>query len=330
MIFSVIIPCYKVARYVGVCLDSVLAQQESSWEAICVDDGSSDETGHLLDVYAAKDSRIRVIHQRNKGLSGARNTALAVVHGEWLYYLDSDDVISPWALQCYSEAIQQAPNADLVQGGKVDFVDGQLPMWKSSSRIFSFEDCSVMVRAKPFEGFFQQFIYRRATLGDLRFVGESWGEERPYIARCVARARGIAWMNGCPCYGYRVRKGSICQGGMTLSQNKGFLDATRIMLQELTKSGKRLDRSLVRQLLTSWTEVQTDAIHRHMDRSGVREAWRYWFSTLPETKDYEPKTLWRRFTLAACRMLPFRFVAILLCYMPYRMKVAWYQWRGRR
>lgn len=322
MIFSIIIPCYKVARYVSDCLESVLAQQEASWEAICVDDGSSDGTGQLLDGYAAKDPRIRIIHQRNKGLSGARNAALAVACGEWLYYLDSDDVISPWALQCYSDAIQQAPNADLVQGGKVDFADGQLPMWKSSSRIFSFEDCSTMVLAKPFAGFFPQFVYRRATLGDLRFVGESWCEERPYVARCVARARGIVWMNGCSCYGYRVRQGSICQSGMTLSQNKGFLDATRDMLRTLRDSGKVLDAGLVRMMLIAWTEFQANAIETLLPRKDRAEAWHYLLGTLRETSEYKPQTFWRRMTILICRLIPCRIVAIPLFYWPHRLKLA--------
>ena len=75
MMFSIIIPCYKVERYLSECLDSVLAQDYVEWEAICVDDGSPDGSGKLLDQYAVRDSHIKVIHQENRGLSEARNSA---------------------------------------------------------------------------------------------------------------------------------------------------------------------------------------------------------------------------------------------------------------
>ena len=97
--FSIIIPCYKVEKYIRECLDSVLAQNILDWEAICVDDGSPDRTGAILDEYATKDSRIEVIHQANGGLSAARNAALKVAKGDWIYYLDSDDLMGPGTLE---------------------------------------------------------------------------------------------------------------------------------------------------------------------------------------------------------------------------------------
>ena len=81
--FSIIIPVYNVAPYLRECLDSVLKQTFTDWEAICIDDGSTDESGAILDEYAAKDKRFRVIHQANAGVSAARNAALDKVQGEW-------------------------------------------------------------------------------------------------------------------------------------------------------------------------------------------------------------------------------------------------------
>lgn len=89
--FSIIIPVYNVASYLRDCLDSVLAQKYTDWEAICVDDGSTDGSGAILDEYAARDSRFRVIHQANTGVSTARNAALNIVCGEWISFVDSDD-----------------------------------------------------------------------------------------------------------------------------------------------------------------------------------------------------------------------------------------------
>ena len=93
MRFSVVIPVYNVASYLTGCVNSVLSNQESDYEIILVDDGSTDErSGPLCDVLAAKaPNRIHVIHQKNCGLGGARNTGLEAAQGEYLFFLDGDD-----------------------------------------------------------------------------------------------------------------------------------------------------------------------------------------------------------------------------------------------
>ena len=93
MKLAILIPVYNAEKYLRECLDSVLAQTFPDWEAICVDDGSTDGSGAILDEYAAKDGRFRVIHQKNAGVSAARNAALDVAKGEWVCFVDADDVI---------------------------------------------------------------------------------------------------------------------------------------------------------------------------------------------------------------------------------------------
>jgi len=94
MTFSIVIPVYNVAPYLRECLDSVLAQTYADWEAICVDDGSTDGSGAILDEYAAKDGRIRVVHKENEGVSVARNVGISQAVGKWIGFVDADDVIS--------------------------------------------------------------------------------------------------------------------------------------------------------------------------------------------------------------------------------------------
>ena len=89
--FSIIIPVYNVAPYLRECLDSVLAQTFTDWEAICVDDGSTDGSGMIIDEYATNDKRIIAQHQVNMGVSSARNRGLDFVLGKWILFLDSDD-----------------------------------------------------------------------------------------------------------------------------------------------------------------------------------------------------------------------------------------------
>ncbi len=96
---SVIVPVYKVEPYLRECVDSILAQTFTDFEIILVDDGSPDNCGIICDEYAEKDNRIIVIHQENGGLSAARNAGLDVARGEYVSFIDSDDVVSPEYLE---------------------------------------------------------------------------------------------------------------------------------------------------------------------------------------------------------------------------------------
>lgn len=92
---SVIVPIYRVEAYLAECMDSILSQTYQDFELILVDDGSPDNCGAICDEYAEKDSRIRVIHQKNGGLSAARNAGLDIAQGEYVTFVDSDDVLHP-------------------------------------------------------------------------------------------------------------------------------------------------------------------------------------------------------------------------------------------
>ena len=91
--FSFIIPCYNVEKYLAECVDSILAQSVADFEVILVNDGSKDNTGAICDAYAAKDPRVKVIHKENGGQSSARNMGTAVAKGDYIIYIDSDDFI---------------------------------------------------------------------------------------------------------------------------------------------------------------------------------------------------------------------------------------------
>ncbi len=106
--FSIVIPVYNVAQYLRECLDSVLEQSLTDWEAICVDDGSTDGSGAILDEYAARDVRFMVVHQANAGVSAARNAGMALARGEWLVFVDADDWVDKAYLQDFSERSDKA------------------------------------------------------------------------------------------------------------------------------------------------------------------------------------------------------------------------------
>ena len=110
MKISVIVPVYNVEKYLSKCVESILAQTHKNLEIILVDDGSPDRCGAICDEYAKKDSRVRVIHKENGGLSDARNAGLAVCTGDYIGFVDSDDRIAP---DMYESLVAFAEKEDL-------------------------------------------------------------------------------------------------------------------------------------------------------------------------------------------------------------------------
>lgn len=112
-LISVIVPVYKVEPYLQACLDSLLASTHKQLEIILVDDGSPDRCPEICDAYAQRDNRIRVIHQENEGLVGARNTGLRHASGDYIGFIDSDDCISPVMFERLVAVMEQT-GADVV------------------------------------------------------------------------------------------------------------------------------------------------------------------------------------------------------------------------
>lgn len=107
MDFSIIIPIYNVERYLRRCINSVLIQENVSFEAILIDDGSSDNCPFICDEYSAKDSRIHVIHKRHAGQGYARNSGLEIARGDYIFFLDSDDWIPEKTLESLKQLINK-------------------------------------------------------------------------------------------------------------------------------------------------------------------------------------------------------------------------------
>ena len=113
---SIIIPVYNIENYLRECLDSVVNQTYSNLEIVIVDDGSTDSSGRICDEYAAKDNRIKVIHQKNAGAAAAKNTALDNVSGEYVAFVDSDDYVSTKWIETMFQSMKRY-NADIVECG---------------------------------------------------------------------------------------------------------------------------------------------------------------------------------------------------------------------
>ena len=135
MKFSIIVPIYKVEKYLDKCIESILAQTYTDFELILVDDGSPDNCPKICDDWAQKDSRIVVIHQENAGVSVARNSALKIMKGEYLLFVDGDDYIDKNLLQiCYDNFSQKDVDCLIFDAVRVDEKGEKLgePFYKNS------------------------------------------------------------------------------------------------------------------------------------------------------------------------------------------------------
>ena len=146
---SVIIPCYNVEKYLAECLDSVLGQSFEDFEAICVNDGSSDKTADILAQYAAKDKRIRVITQENKGVVFSRNRAIREAKGKYIFPLDGDDMIEPSCLEKLYQVIQEG-KGDIISCRVLLFGEKQGEMSLREPTILNMSCSNCLVNAALF------------------------------------------------------------------------------------------------------------------------------------------------------------------------------------
>lgn len=160
-LISVIVPVYKVELFFRQCVDSILAQTYSNLEIILVDDGSPDNCGAICDKYACQDSRIRVIHKENGGLSDARNVGIDAAKGEYIAFVDSDDWIAP---EMYESMYQTAEKykADLVVCEYYDCWRQTCSGWhKSEDQIFLGEEGAKALLELKFGNYAWNKLYKR-------------------------------------------------------------------------------------------------------------------------------------------------------------------------
>lgn len=208
-LISVIIPVYNVKRYLHECVDSVLRQSYNSLEIILVDDGSDDGSDKICDAYALKDNRIKVIHQLNKGLSAARNAALDIASGDYITFVDSDDLIS----DCYIEFLHKIISQHNVDIACVDFSSDKNKLCNSADnivpQIFSSQQTLLqMLYQKGITSSAWGKLFRKNLFDNVRFAEGLLYEDLEITPRIFENVKNVAWCK-VPLYFYRRTPGSI-------------------------------------------------------------------------------------------------------------------------
>ena len=238
---SVIVPAYNVEKYIGECLDSLINQTFGDIEIICVNDGSTDSTLDILNEYASRDSRIRVISQKNMGVSAARNRAMECISGKYTYFMDSDDVLDVNALNELYEIIEDKQvdfvlfkiiNFDNETGKKErnPYYDMKYLKEIVGEDIFSHndlpEDIVFKIAVTP-----SSKLYRSALIENIRFPEGLIFEDNAFFIETFLNAERIYFHNSY-LLNKRVRDESI-----THNPNESFMDFIAIseILIDLTR-----------------------------------------------------------------------------------------------
>ncbi len=168
---SIVVPLYNTERYIGYALDSVLAQTYADWEAIVVDDGSTDQGPEIARRYAARDPRIRVVHQLNRGLAGARNTGIRHARGRYIALLDADDAWRPEKLEKHAAHLDAEPLVGVSYSGS-QFIDDDGNSLKACQRPQLDGIGTPLVLCRNPVGNGSAAVLRRTMLDDVAFTTE--------------------------------------------------------------------------------------------------------------------------------------------------------------
>lgn len=297
---SIIIPVYNVASFLPDCLDSVLNQTFSDFEVLCVDDGSTDKSIDILNQYAQKDSRIRILTQKNKGCSVARNNALAVAQGKYIAFLDSDDAYHPQFLSVLTRVAQEE-NVPLVW---CDFQE--IPQ---EQRGIKTENHSNLIRHIVYTDVFDSFIraklsagvtvwnklYRRDILDGIEFpTNINIMEDRIFCVKVMYHCQTAAYVPLSLIY-IRQRMGSLTRSKITHKKVDDHLKCVELM--SLFFENKPLKQKTRREIQKKGATIcLKTCLHlaKQMDKSACLESWEKYrpiLQSLREKGIYVPKRM---------------------------------------
>lgn len=231
-LISVIVPVYRVEAYLDKCIRSIAEQTYRNLEIILVDDGSPDRSGTICDAWAAKDSRIRVIHKENGGGGAARNTALDAAGGELIAFVDSDDYIAPDMYDHLYELL--SGGADIAECDFVTTSDDAAEFAQAELQITEYTREEAMgehIQDTVFRQLIWNKLYRREMIGNIRFpVGTSIDDEF-FTYQVLGNARHLVRSTKV-CYAYRQQPDSIMHQTYSLKRLEG-IRAKQLRLQYL-------------------------------------------------------------------------------------------------
>lgn len=249
MKLSIIVPIYNVAPYLRKCVDSLLAQDISDYEIILVDDGSPDKCPQICDEYAAMHSNIYVIHQKNAGLSAARNSGIAIAQGEYIWFVDSDDYVAPNVLGALMEQIER-DNLDVLrfryqnvkENGEIFVPHEGMKIDYNDYSSYPIDGLRFLNERMWIQCYAWQFVVKKEIMEKELFTEGIYFEDTDWTPRMLLKAKKVASTSKV-IYNYLWREGSI-----TLTSNKEklrkHLHDKLVIMERLNVLGKSVANRL--------------------------------------------------------------------------------------
>lgn len=218
---SVIVPVYNVKEYLDICIESLIRQTFSDIEILLIDDGSTDGSSEICNRWLSRDNRIRVIHQKNQGVSVARNIGLNNAVGEWISFVDGDDYVSEKMIEVLFEETKQTDRIDLVIGSYYSDEDNKIieEHFFKENRVINSDDKEILIKlavgidvfglaGKTNIGVPWSKLYRRKTIDEIRFqTGLKRMQDMIFNLSFFYLANEIRYID-IPIYYYRINKKS--------------------------------------------------------------------------------------------------------------------------
>lgn len=229
---SVIVPVYNIEQYLPRCLDSILTQTYSDLEILLIDDGSTDSSGSICDQYEQKDSRIRVYHQENCGVAVARNKGLDMAQGEYIGFVDGDDLLDKNMFRVlYENAVKYQCEISCCQLATIEKDGAVSQVHTQKSTRFC---CDDLIRRFFFDVFVKDTMYsqcnkifRADVLKDLRYKTYKYGEDILFVFEAIGRAHNVYYDSFIGYY-YLHRDDSAMRAPFNFNRFD-YIDAIRIV-----------------------------------------------------------------------------------------------------
>ncbi len=222
-LISVIVPIYNVEPYLDRCVRSIVEQTYTNLEIILVDDGSPDNCPAICDAWAEKDSRIKVIHKENGGLSDARNAGLVMASGELISFIDSDDWIEPTFYEKLWE-VMQTSGAEIAACATIFVAEDGEALRIRQAAPASMGKMEALRRLVMEDGVYQtvwNMLYRREVMDGIPFEKGKYNEDEFWTYRVLDRIERLATVSA-PLYNYRQRGTSIIGTGYNIRRMDGL------------------------------------------------------------------------------------------------------------
>ena len=326
--YSIIVPAFNTALYVDDCLYSIInavIHYGNKVEVICVDDGSTDRTYDIIDSYTkchfADNLIIKVIHKNNGGVGSARNCGLEIAQGEWILFVDSDDLLRESTLSDISSAVKRYPNVDFVVFNDIKFNDGDTPKWKeSNNNVISETDLSCNIPSCLANVCIWGAAHRRETIKKIFFRDYVLGEDLVFFCEVMSHANKCSFIKK-PEYANRLRSGSATRSVETYRKIYDRISYNEFMFKTISNSGKRFGSAFIHGRGNSWIEEIPSLILSWRNKKERDELFLKWCDSMSQATSMKFFSRWQRFVTKLVSLTKSNLIAWGLCVLPHKLKM---------